>query len=437
MFATNARAQVGVVKTTLYSFQGGVDGASPQAGLVQGSDGFLYGTTQNGGTNGNGTIFRIGHGGGYVSLYSFTGSNDGAAPVASLVEGSGGYFLGTTRSGGAGGAGTVFKVDGSGSLTTLHSFNGASDGYGPYAPLVQGNDGYYYGTTLTGGTNGGGGTVFKISDAGDFTSLYSFSNSYPEEWPKAALVPGSNSGFYGCTSFGVLFTISTNGTYTRLAYDSNANGGDLSEISLAGGSDGFFYGTTGYGSIRGTGKVFKMSSSGALTPLAYFSVTNGILPAAALIRAKDEYLYGTTERGGVNGANGYGTIFRISTNGVLTSLYSFKGGNDGGDVVSSLVQGSDGSFYGTTAGGGQNGFGTVFRLTVLPDIQFAVSTNGVFSLMWSTYAGWTYQAQYSDDLNSSSWINLGGSMIATGAPLGVTDTNGMGRERFYRVLVAP
>src|ERR1035441_1873745 len=148
--------------TNLYSFTGGNDGANPYAVLVQGSDGSFYGTTMLGGTNGYGTVFQISSNGTLTTLYSFTGGNDGGNPAVGLVQGSDGSFYGTTEYGGTNNAGTVFKISTNGALTTLYSFTGQNDGAEPLAGLVQGSDGSFYGTTWMGGL-GGAGTVFRLT----------------------------------------------------------------------------------------------------------------------------------------------------------------------------------------------------------------------------------------------------------------------------------
>src|SRR5208283_1356970 len=139
---------------SLYFFSGGNDGANPQAGLVQGSNGNFYGTTYGGGTNNYGTVFKIRTNGGLTSLYSFTGGNDGANPQAGLLQGSDGNFYGTTYQGGTNNYGTVLKISTNGGLTRLYSFTGGYVGANPQAGLVQGSDGNFYGTTYQGGTNG-------------------------------------------------------------------------------------------------------------------------------------------------------------------------------------------------------------------------------------------------------------------------------------------
>jgi uncharacterized repeat protein (TIGR03803 family) len=123
----------------------------------------------------------------------------------------------------------------------------------------------------------------------------------------------------------------------------------------------------------------------------------------------------------------------------LTTLHSFNG-NDGANPLAGLVQGSDGSFYGTTYGGGAGGAGTVFRLTVTPAapvFQPVRLTNGTLTLTWSTEAGGTYQLHYNSDLGSTNWTNLGSAATAAGATLSATDPVTNGPTRFYRVVLLP
>jgi len=157
-----------------------------------------------------------------------------------------------------------------------------------------------------------------------------------------------------------------------------------------------------------------------------------------LVQGSDGNLYGTTSQGGTNG---WGTVFKISTNGALTTLYSFTGGNDGSAPEGGLVQGNDGNFYGTTRFGGVAGtgtvFGTVFRMRVVPAFQAATITNGTLNLRWSTEARGMYQLQCTSDLSSSNWTNLDSVVIATGATLNTTDSITTSPQRFYRVVLLP
>ena len=171
------------------------DVSSPAAGLVQGSDGNFYGTTEQGGVNGPdpGTVFKITPSGTLTTLHSFV-FIDGWHPRAALVQGSDGNFYGTTVEGGQYEFGTVFKITPSGTLTNLYSFAG-SDGANPRG-LVQGSDGNFYGTTFS-----GPGTVFKITPSGTLTTLYSFAGSDGAN-PDAGLVQGSDGNYYGTTYYG-------------------------------------------------------------------------------------------------------------------------------------------------------------------------------------------------------------------------------------------
>jgi uncharacterized repeat protein (TIGR03803 family) len=440
-------ARAAVVFTTLHSFTG-TKGESPLAALVQGSDGYFYGTTDGegpygAGVGGYGTVFKISTQGALTTLYSFSGGDNGAYPVSGLVQGNDGYFYGTTIAGGTNGSGNVFKISTNGALTSFYSFSpgGTNDGLGPRA-LVQGSDGNFYGTTSGGGMNGSG-TVFKLSTNGALTSFYSFPTGSFGLIPNV-LVQGSDGNFYGTTHF-TAFQLTPAGALTTLAFfalDNTPFPG--TSASLVQGTDGYLYGTTPNGGdgYPGDGTVFKISTNGALTTLHAFGTdTNasglpldGGLPSAGLVQGSDGYFYGATEYGGTNG--GYGAVFKISTNGTLTSLYSFSGGNDGGNPEAGLVQGSDGSFYGTTYDGGTNGMGTVFRLTIVPEFQGATISNEMLNLTWSTEAGGTYQLQYSSELTSTNWINS--AFVATGSSMTISDWAYSG-QRFYRIkiIIAP
>jgi uncharacterized repeat protein (TIGR03803 family) len=368
--------------TSLYSFSGGNDGAYPQAGLAHGSDGDFYGTTARGGTNGAGTVFKIGANGALISLYSFTGSNDGAYPIAGLVQGSDGSFYGTTQYGGTNKAGTVFKISTGGALVSLHSFTGSNDGGYPAAGLAQGSDGNFYGTTVNDGTYGYyGGTVFKISTNGALSNLYSFTGNLDGSQPYAGLVQDGDGDFYGTTyaggtnGNGTVFRVSTNGALTSLYSFTGGNDGEFPQSGLAHGSDGYFHGTTYGGGTNGNGTVFQISTNGALTSVYSFTgAPDGANPPCALVQASDHDFYGTASRGGTNG---YGTVFKMSTNGALASLYSFAGGNDGANPGAGLAEGSDGNFYGTTTRGGTNKAGTVFK----------ISADGVLTNLYSFSGG--------------------------------------------------
>jgi uncharacterized repeat protein (TIGR03803 family) len=471
----NAAAQT---ETNLHSFSGPTDGQSPLAGLVQGSDGNFYGTTYGGGTNYDGTVFRISPGGSYTNLYSFGNSpTDGTSPSAGLVQGSDGNFYGTTSFGGTSSncfnCGTVFWISPSGSYTNLYSFgNSPNDGMTPYAGLVQGSDGNFYGTTYAGGANLYGGTVFRISPSGSYTQLYNFGSSPTDGTsPSAGLVQGSDGNFYGTTYFGGTSTncvsgcgtvvrISPSGSETNLySFGSSPTDGYRPEARLVQGSDGNFYGTT-YGggatstnynpicACYGVGTVFRISPSGSETNLHSFIgfPTDGANPYGGLVQGSDGNFYGTTDSGGTNYD---GTVFRISATGSYSNLYSFGSvTNDGNNPRAGLVQGSDGNFYGTTFEGGTNNLGTVFKLTVplspppYPINQITgvhvAATNIVFNVV--SIAGETYQLQFSGSMKPTNWVNVAGVSVTNsiGALLTLTNSGGaVGPQGFYRFDITP
>jgi uncharacterized repeat protein (TIGR03803 family) len=355
--------------TTLHSFNGG-DGRSPEATLVQGSDGNFYGMTALGGAHARGTVFRIDPAGSLTTLHSFSGfPGDGAVPVGGLIQGTDGDFYGTTASGGAFFQGTVFRMTSSGAITLLHSFNSfLGEGAVPVAGLVQGSDGNFYGTTLFGGAHFKG-TVFKIDATGSLTTLHSFSGS-PRDGanPLAALVQGSDGNFYGTTGSGgahvqgTVFRITPAGAVIVLhSFSGFPNEGAVPFAGLLQGSDGNFYGTTALGGAHFKGTVFKINATGSFTTLHSFSgsPSEGANPVAGLVQGSAGNFYGTTAFGG---AHVNGTVFNIDATGSLTTLHSFSGSPGEGAVpFAGLVQGSDGNFYGTTALGGAHGEGTVFK----------------------------------------------------------------------------
>jgi uncharacterized repeat protein (TIGR03803 family) len=405
---------------TLADFDG-TDGASPDAGLVQGTSGNFYGIA-GGGANNDGTVFKITPAGKLTTLHSFcalTGCADGAGTGAGLVQATDGNFYGTTDGGGAndnpgicpGGCGTVFKITPSGTLTTLYSFcvrTGCTDGAGPGGGLVQRTDGSFYGTTTWGGTNqncilanggaGGCGTVFKISPGGTLTTLYSFcaQANCPDGYrPSDGLVQGTDGNFYGTTEVGgandagTVFKITPGGALTTLysfcAESGCSDGGGPSR--LVQGTDGNFYGTTWGGgtgqictslNVPGCGTVFKITPGGTLTTLYSFHGADGSIPEAGLLQATDGNFYGTTEDGGasnacVTGIYGCGTVFKISPEGKLTTLHNFCPEvycTDGAGPEAGLIQATDGNLYGSTTSGGDltcddpSGCGTVFSLAV-------------------------------------------------------------------------
>jgi uncharacterized repeat protein (TIGR03803 family) len=357
--------------TSLLSFDG-PNGADPHyVYLVQGTDGNLYGTTYSG-TGDGGTVFKITTGGTLTTIYTFCANgdscSDGAEPTAGLTLASNGNFYGTTMNGGANSDGVVFEITPAGTLTNLHSFD-STDGAEPEFGVIQGTNGDFYGTTSIGGTEDIG-TIFQITSAGKFTSLLSFDNTNGV-YPDTRLVQGTNGNFYGTTTeggggSGTVFDITSAGKLTTLhTFTSTEADGNYGALIQA--TNGNFYGTT-FGGGNGNGTVYEVTPAGKLTTIYTFCTKSGCpdgsAPYAGVIQATDGNLYGTTFGGGIS--NG-GTIFKLTTAGALTTLYSFCSKSDctdGSSPQGGLVQDTNGTFYGTTYYGGTDGIGTVFSLSV-------------------------------------------------------------------------
>jgi uncharacterized repeat protein (TIGR03803 family) len=365
------------------------DGAGPIAGLVQATDGSFYGATSRGGLDKLGTIFKITPGGTLTTLIDFDGTQ-GALPSAALIQGTDGNLYGTTELGGANGSGTVFKITPSGTLTMLYSFCSqahCTDGSGPNGALYQSSDGNFYGTASGGGANHAG-TVFKLTPLGHLTTLYSFcAQSFCSDGndPTAGLVQAGDGNFYGTTytggtrNNGSVFKVTPGGTLTTLysfCAQANCLDGSGPYAGLVQGADGNLYGsTTGGGNASnlcspGCGTIFKITRSGLFTIVHSFNGPDGGNPYGTLIQATDGNFYGTSARGGVNGA---GAVFKITPSGELTTLNSYcsqSGCADGQGPVAGLIQDTNGTFYGTTTYGGRTNSscpfncGTVFSLSV-------------------------------------------------------------------------
>ena len=363
--------------TTLLSFDG-TDGSNP-AVRIQGFDGNFYGTTASGGTNGYGTVFKLTPGGTLTTIYNFcaqTNCADGEFPYA-LVQGRDGNFYGTASGGGQlscfldPGCGTVFKLTPAGTLTVLHTFTDDHEGGFPNT-LLQAADGNFYGTTGLSSKNDG--TVFKINVAGVLTTLHTFTGS--DGGSPFGLMQATDGNFYGITPNGgsglggTVFKMTPAGTLTTLV-NFDENQGPARPSSLVQASDGNFYGTTtNTNSQSPYGTVFQMTPSGSLSVLYSFCRRNLNCPQGtepdAVVQGTDGNLYGTTGYGGGHGSRyGCGTLFQITTTGTLTTLHAFENLTDGCGPGAPLLQATDGSFYGTTSGGGSNnGMGTIFNLNM-------------------------------------------------------------------------
>lgn len=393
-------------------------GTVPMARLLYvPADAAYFGTTTTGGAYGLGTIFRVGADNSRTLLVSFsgkTGSTKGDAPDSGLVLGTDGMLYGTTIKGGTGDFGTVFRVarDGSG-FTTLVEFTGGNSpaqGAGPNELLLH-PDGFFYGTTLAGGT-GGNGTVFKMAPAGTLTTLVHFTGSSGTRSgsePVGALVANGTT-LYGVTSAGgqngrgVVFSVTTGGTWTLVATLTGVAGAARGSGAASGlvWHNGALYGTTEAGGTHDSGTIFRITPGPApvFETLRDFDPsidTDGAEPAGALIVGSDLALYGTTASGG---ANGKGCVFRITptvpaTFSILASFTDQDGTRPGDAPRAGLIIGPGGVLAGTTSAGGIGGWGTVFKIT----------EGGAFT-------------HVADFTNARGWRTGGGPMVdATGQML--------------------
>jgi uncharacterized repeat protein (TIGR03803 family) len=410
-----------VTLITLVTFEDDTNGGTPQGGLTLGKDGNFYGTTMYYGLYGLGTIFRISPNGIFTNLYSFENiDTNGEFPTGTMLQSKDGSFYGTTYQGGTNGDGNIFKLNPGGAFSSLAQM-GKPNGLFPQGGLVQGTDGDIYGTTLLGST-GGGGTIFRITTNGVLATIGFLGNGAN---PAAGLVQGTDGNFYGTTEnggsygSGSIFQVTTNGTITTVASFNNTNGA-FPQARLIQASDGNFYGTAAYGGTNNNGTIFRMTLqglTGTIIPLILFNGTNGSYPQAGLIQASDGNFYGTT---GLGGASQFGNIFQLNTNGTLTTLYSFSGGSDGLWPWTELTQNTNGDFYGTT--GGTGGSGTVFVfnpnwpvISSQPNSRTNLSgTTATFAISADGPGNLSYQWQF-NGTNIVGGTNT--SLIITNVPL--------------------
>ena len=346
----------GTQMKTIYQLSN-TEAYAPLAGLLVGSDGVLYGTTSLGAVGVEpstaGTVFSIKTDGkGFTILHKFapvTASNvnqnpinvDGAYPETALIEGSDGFLYGVARAGGPNGTGAVFKVSRDGtSFKLLHTFapvtsdaNAAVpvnlDGASPLGVLLQGADGFLYGTTSVGGVNGRG-TIFRVgTDGSGFQLQHVF-----------AALPDSSSP--------------------------QANVGGASPLAgLTDGKDGRFYGVASGGGTNGVGTIFAFDPVGRLFSVMHnFEDSNGDTPAGAMILGLDTRLYGTTAFGGTtsNGSKStLGTIFSIARDGTgFSKLHSFDN-SQGSNPRGRLLQTNATTLIGVALAGGRCGQGTIYQ----------------------------------------------------------------------------
>ena len=422
------------------------DGAIPYSEVILGADGGLYGTSWAGGSKAAGVVFRMNPDGtGFTLLHQFGNAGDGSKPFDGVIQSADGFLYGTTYYGGTNSNGTIFKVSTNGLLySVLYQFTNSPDGANPYGGVIQGQDGALYGTTQIGGS--GPGTIFKIDTNGNnYTVLHSFTNFTDATAPYGRLAQASNGMLYGTTysgggsSIGAIFQINTNGLNYALVHSFDGSSDGFSpECGLLVGQDGWLYGTTvsGGNSSIGYGTVFKVSTNGnGFAVLHTFTnAPDGGGAYGRVTQGGDGYLYGTTANGG--GTNAGGIIFRVNTNGANYSvLHQFNGKGDGKQPFAGLFTTGNGVFYGTTeaSGASPSGFGTVYRLALVPTLTLDTSYPSAPGLTFAGLANQSCQVQVSSNLINWSFLT---SVTLTNGSAQISDVTATNSPvRFYRAVI--
>jgi uncharacterized repeat protein (TIGR03803 family) len=345
LFTSSLRAQT---FTALYTFTGGTDGGNPDAVLVQGRDGNLYGTTLQGGTGtcagytGCGSVFKISPSGKLTTLHTFTGA-DGAQPHGVVLATDGNYY-GAATNGGSFGFGVIFRLTPGGTFTVLHHFTDGPDGRHPSNQLLEATDGNLYGFSAAG--------LYRFTQLGSVTTIYTFSPSQITDIA-AALIQGTDGSLYGTIPFGNTGIGYKCGSIIKFDLEGlilsqhdfgcwiSQNTGNFPVSSVIQGADGNIYGTNADGGTWGVGTVFKLDQHTGILTLLHTFDPNPASPAAGLVRATDGNFYGVTEYGGTDYT---GVVYQLTSDGVYTTLVSFP--DYGEDVPNvSLLQHTNGKFY--------------------------------------------------------------------------------------------
>jgi len=389
----------------------GADG-QPSGRLLLQPDGSLLGTASRDGECGLGSVFVLRPGKGrdfqYEELHTFCGL-DGSLPSGNLTLGPDGFWYGTTYSGGPSDQGTVFKVDSHGRLTTVHAFDGGEAGQNPGPELLFANDGFLYGAA--GGGLDGAGFLFRIDAQGSYSVFHAFDWS-DGAGPNTPLIQALDGNFYGTTGGGpaghgpldgsTIFRIDPAGTLTTLHVTTESEG-VLILAGLLQASDGLFYGTASSGGDFSGGTAFRIDAAGHFTKLHDFG--SGPIwdnPVAPLMQASDGNIYGTTA-----GSFNPGALFRIDPAGNLSLVRTFVSASDGSNSAAALIEGPGGKLYGTlTQAGPGPSWGTVFSLAF--DAEFSV----VWAFPVATAGVTTAGVVEGTDGNHYGLTTVGGPSIA-------------------------
>jgi uncharacterized repeat protein (TIGR03803 family) len=442
-----ARSQDLVSSEMVHGFLGGTnDGEYLNDGVIEGSDGRLYGTTINGGSVDGGLVFGMAKdGSGYMILHDFTGSTtDGLSPWGGVIQGQDGRLYGAARHGGLQDAGIVFSLTTNGmDFTIVRSFTtNANEGAYPMNSVIQGSDGRLYGRTISGGTNDGN-SIFGLSTNGNaYVVLHSFDTVLSDYFDSfSGLVEGSDGMLYGTTfedgaqRCGSVFRLHKDGTGFQTLHDfeDSVTDGGFPYGSVYETREGVLYGVTSEGGPDDYGTLYKLNLDGSgYTVLRYFTPDNdeGYLPVGAPVEGPGGLLYGTTYFGGIDDG---GTAYSVRKDGSgFVFLYRFKWDlPEGVDPNAAMIWGSDGALYGTTFDGGDSFYGSVFRIK--PVALLGIQTGGEFTLRFEGFASQIYGLDEADGL-PATWSRIANVTNVTGTvdwPGGPPNT----ARRFYRAEV--
>lgn len=427
--------------TTIYAFPGNPGPTNPNIeAIAQGRDGNLY-LTAAGGDGGAldctttycGTAIKITTLGAETDLFDFSNSNCtvilcGYDAYGGMTLGSDGNFYGAFYYGGdTGNLGAVFKLTPTGVLTLLHNFTGVGDGSHPYGAPIEGTNGIFYGTTTSLANNS---TAYSVTSAGVFKTLHTFTGADGQN-VYAPLVQGNDGDFFGnsaaggTSNDGVIFKMTPSGAVTVL-HNFAGTDGSKAYYPLIQASDGNLYGEAYTGGTDNAGVVFKITPEGTYTVLHNVNgTTDGTGPAYGLVQATNGTLYGITSDISM-GLDG--TIFSVTTSGTFTTLYTFTGGTDGGNPLSPMRQHTNGLLYGTTDVGSGNNCLTVVNINGEPTV---VGGCGVFyslnigakpfvSLVSAKGKEGAKIGILGQGFNSASVVKFDGTEATTSTPSGTT-----------------
>lgn len=372
-----AQAQTPTVIYNFPAYNG--DACQPEGALVQGRDGYMYGT---GGCSSNGSVavYKISPAGA-ESVVTSALPTGWAGCDSGLTLGSDGNFYGTCQSGNSTNFGAIYRLTPSGTVTDLHDFTDVTgDGF-PEQPPIQASDGNLYGTTGTPELSHCG-TVYRLTAAGVYKTLHTFSGG---DCGSSMLVQGSDGNLYGTlttcsiagTNEGCVYKISTAGVFKEIYGFTSTPGGQNPCTGVIQGKDGKLYGATNQGGANGSGDIFKLTTAGAghtdlhdfnnPTDASCVNNENANTVLLNLLQVTDGSFYGVNP---AYGPNGNGSIYKLTTTNAFSAFLFPNPPVEGGQPAGTLIQNTNGLVYGTTPSGGNNPsctfstcYGTLFSIS--------------------------------------------------------------------------